>query len=294
MKFTAVECPFMGNGRAFREVFSVWILFLILIFLFLWFIMFGDLFASFVGLSRIHLAVPCAVRDIASYFKNREWRKCRESGIVLVGGLFGTGKTLSIVSYAVSLKRKYDNVDIVSNVHINGIDYTPFRYFEQLSDPTPDGRIQVFVCDEFGSLFNSRNYAKTAITEAEYLSVLNQVRKDRKLLLISTQRYGMLDKVFRQVAKEWHECKRFWRFCWHYVYDPYDLEYTNDPRLVKPLSLFPRMIFATDDVYNLYDTFEIVKPFDNPVELTARSDTGSAVNADYRYSPKGRRKYYRR
>lgn len=270
------------------------IILLILAVLFLWYLVFSDIKACIKAIIYIPCALYYVPVDTYHYIKERKWRQFNENGIVIYGGLFGTGKTLSMVDYVTHIYNSYDNIEVVSNVTFKNIPYTDFKYFEQLKDPVPEGITRIFVCDEFGSLFNSRNYQKNTITEKEYLTVLNQLRKEKKLLLITSQRYGMLDKVFRQVAKVFYDCKKTWRFFWRYAYDPYDLEYTSDPRLVKSVNFFPQMLFATKKVYSAYDTHEFVCDFDNILTITDRSNTDSLVNADYKYSPKARKGYYKR
>lgn len=235
-----------------------------------------------------------SVRDIYRYIKDREYKKFNVSGIIMYGGLFGTGKTFNIVDYVCGVYRHYENIEICSNVTLSGVPYEPFEYFEQITEPVEDGKFRIYVCDEFGSLFNSRNYNSTKLTEVQYMTALNQLRKEKKLLLISTQRYGMVDKMFRQVCMEWRECHKLWRFMWYFRYDPYDLEYSYDPRLVRPLSMFPKMTFATDRKRMQYDTHEFVKGFENPIQITDRSDGTSFTNADFGFSRGAKKKAVRR
>lgn len=222
---------------------------------------------------RLFFHIPTICKDIYKYFRYKEYKTFKDTGIIMLGGLFGTGKSLNMVDYATKIYKRYDNVEIYSNITLKDIPYVKFEYFEQLCDPVEKGSIRVYICDEFGSLFNSRNYKTNKITENQYLITLNQLRKENKLLLITTQRYGMVDKVFRQVCKEWLECKKWWRFYFYDTYDPYDLEYSADPRLIRPIRFFPHVLFATDKVYARYDTHEIVQGFDNPIEITNRADT---------------------
>ena len=76
------------------------------------------------------------------------------SGVYIYGGLFGCGKTLSIVEYAYRIYKQYDNVIFCSNVSLEGIPYVPFVYFEQLLEPAPEGKHIIYIVDECGSLMN--------------------------------------------------------------------------------------------------------------------------------------------
>ncbi len=252
----------------------------------------GGFTSALVSLPKVFMHFWYIFTDLFKYYKNKEYKNFTDTGIIMFGGLFGTGKTLNMVDYATHIYNRYDNVEVYSNVTLTNIPYVKFEYFEQLCDKVEDGHIRIYICDEFGSLFNSRNYKTNKITETEYLTTLNQLRKENKLLLITTQRYGMVDKVFRQVAKLWFECHKFWRLYFYKIYDPYDLEYTADPRLVRPLKIFPHCLFATNKVYARYDTHEIVGNFENPIEITNRSDTLDF--SDYSNGRNVRKKFVRK
>lgn len=270
-----------------------------IIFILVLYFVFGSLifqnFTTFwIAQKHFPKAIVVGFRDMVDYVKGKKWKVFSDSGIVMYGGLFGTGKTFNIVDYVTNIYRHYDNVEIYSNVTLNDIPYTEFRYFEQITEPVEEGKHRIYVCDEFGSLFNSRNYKDTKLTEIQYMTALNQLRKESKLLLISTQRYGMVDKMFRQVCKEWRECHKLWRFMWYFRYDPYDLEYSYDPRIVQPLSLFPVVKFATDKKRKQYNTHEFVQAFDSPIEITGRSDNSSFASADFGYGQKSKKSAIKR
>lgn len=271
---------------------------IIILFIVVYFVIGSIIFKGFAPFLTAQKYLPRAVvvgaKDFFLYIKNKDYKKFNMSGIIMYGGLFGTGKTFNIVNFVCSVYKAYDNIEVYSNVTLNNVPYTPFLYFEQITEPVEEGKHRIYICDEFGSLFNSRNYGNSKLTEAQYLTALNQLRKEKKLLLISTQRYGMCDKIFRQVCMEWRECHKLWRFMWYYRYDPYDLEYSYDPRIVQPLSIFPTMVFATNKKRNQYNTHEFVKGFDNPITITDRADDSSFTKADFGYGSKSKPRYVRR
>lgn len=221
--------------------------------------------------------------DLFDYLKNKKWKTYKEYGIYLYGGSFGNGKTLSIVRKVNQIYKKYDNIEVISNVDLN-IPYTKFEYFEQFIEPVPGGITRIFVIDELGSLMNSRNYKNNKISETEFLYHLMQVRKEHKVLLASTQRFGMCDKLFREVAVYWIECSHFWRFYRHLYYDAYDLEFSQNPSLVKPL--FSRCYFADNKLFSSYNTFQLVKDF-KPLEIENRTSDNNFITT--RYNRKGRK-----
>ena len=202
-----------------------------------------------------------AVKDLYKYIKGRIWKKYDKYGIYIYGGLYGSGKTLSIARYCTKIYKHYDNVKFISNIDLHNIPFERFEYFEQLmEEPDYDGQCIVYVIDEIGSLMNARNYKNNRIGETQFLYTLNQIRKQNKTLLLASQRFGMCDKNFRQCAVQWIECSKIWRIVSQTIYDPYDLECSLNPKLVKPIKR-KKYFFATDKMFKAYDTKQLVKDF---------------------------------
>ena len=107
---------------------------------------------------------------------------------------------------------------------------------------------------------NARNYKNNRIGETQFLYTLNQIRKQNKTLLLASQRFGMCDKNFRQCAVQWIECSKTWRVVSQTIYDPYDLECSLNPKLVKPIKR-KKYFLATDKMFKAYDTKQLVKDF---------------------------------
>ena len=254
---------------------------------------FGDIWAFISCLKYIPKSIYYGIHDLYFYIKNKEWTKFHGSGIWMYGGGFGTGKSLSIVEYCEQLNRSYKNIRFISNIDLHNIPYTDFRYFEQLNDEKPDypGQHLIFVIDELGSLQNSRNYKDNQISQTEFLIKLNQIRHDDILLLVAAQQFKMLDKVYRQVGDIWFECHRSWRYIWRYIYDPYDLEYCGDPRLISPVKMIPETTFRNKFLSDAYDTKRNVRPFDNYIDVSGDNSLDTDM---YKYAPKAKRKYWKR
>ncbi len=249
--------------------------------------------------SHLFSIIYYSVKDIISFFKNKKWRIYENYGIYIYGGLYGGGKSLSITKYCEEIYKKYNNVKFISNIDLHNVPYEKFEYFEQLMDsPDYDGQCIIYVIDEIGSLMNARNYKNNRIGETQFLYTLNQIRKQNKTLLLASQRFGMCDKNFRQCAVQWIECSKFWRICSQLVYDPYDLECSLNPKLVKPIKR-KSFFLATDKLFNAYDTKQLVKDFKdnfdknnfNPI-VVEPNDTSLAgdLSMARRLSHKGKRR----
>lgn len=224
------------------------------------FVMYAFPFIPFVLLHFVKMALYMC-KDMFAYIKGRKWKKYANYGVYIYGGLYGGGKSLSISKYCTEIYKKYDNVKFISNIDLHNVPYEKFEYFEQLMDDQDyDGQCIIYVIDEIGSLMNARNYKNNRIGETQFLYTLNQIRKQNKTLLLASQRFGMCDKNFRQCAVQWVECSKTWRVVSQTIYDPYDLECSLNPKLVKPIKR-KKYFLATDKMFKAYDTKQLVKDF---------------------------------
>ena len=201
----------------------------------------------------IHI-IPSALHDIKSYLHGEN--RFTDYGYYIFGGSFGSGKTLNMVKKSKSLikyYKKYYDVVVWSNMELYFTDYNKFEYFEDLERTPEDGQIFIYLIDEAGSIFYSRNYSKSKLNEEDMVLALNQVRKDRKCVLMSSQRHKMLDAALRRVCDSWHDVKKLWRFSFITVYSGYDLEFEN-PDYIRPIHRY--ITFATDSDRLAYDTHE--------------------------------------
>ena len=134
---------------------------IIILFIVVYFVIGSIIFKGFAPFLKAQKYLPQAVvvgaKDLFLYIKNKDYKKFNMSGIIMYGGLFGTGKTFNIVNFVCSVYKAYDNIEVYSNVTLNNVPYTPFLYFEQITEPVEEGKHRIYICDEFGSLFNSRN-----------------------------------------------------------------------------------------------------------------------------------------
>ena len=122
-------------------------------------------------------------RDIYYYF-TRYKDIPKKPFINVYCGLFGSGKTLSAVHDAISFYNEYNNkrvyddrigefviqyVEILSNVELIGVPYTPFESLQQLVDigvsrnevdkKNKVRTITIVIGDEFSVQMNSRNFS---------------------------------------------------------------------------------------------------------------------------------------
>lgn len=240
-------------------------------------------FACFV--KNIRYIVTEGFTDIVDYLEGKN--RFKDYGYYVYGGSFGNGKTLNMVKHARRLIRyykKYYKVTVISNMYLRGIDYLPFEYFEDLEYVPDKDEIVIYLIDEGGSIFYSRNYSKSRLNEEDLVLALNQVRKENKCILISCQRHKMLDAALRRVCTVWYEVRKRWRFNFIEAYDGYDLEYL-DPSLVKPIGY--RVEYARDTDRKAYRNKERIVNLNK--ERLSFSDSCQNVNVSLQQRKKSKK-----
>lgn len=192
---------------------------------------------------------------------------------------FGCGKTLSSVNYICSQYKKYNNKPvwdekkkkfvtqkfyILSNVEFTKIPYIKLESMKQYislcderykKDKEEDVcSIIVLFVDEAGSAFNSRSFKdnfdplsiKTMLTARHYKS----------FIILTAQRFTMVDALLRQITNKVIACNKTWRFQNLRYYDAYEMENAQNAALVKPYA--KSCWFVTNKAYSQYDTYQLL------------------------------------
>lgn len=223
------------------------------------------------------------VKDIYIYYRDKEYEKFDGFGLHIYVGLFGSGKTSSMVKQAHDLACRYKNMKILTNIKLQGFpawtQITRLDHYKQIVDSPPDTLILI---DEISTIFNSRRWNEDGIPPA-LLSMLLQVRKERKMIYATAQRFLHVDKLMRDITFTVRECKCwFGRWNWVREYDAYEYETRNamKPAICQRLQSF----IQTDKIRKMYDTYEFVKQMQKekyiPEKeiLEKRGDTPTMVN----------------
>ena len=86
---------------------------------------------------NLHNVAIYSVRDLIEYIRKRKWKDFHAYGIDMFVGMFGKGKTLSMVHRARSLYKKYgDTLVFYSNFKLEDIPYIPPVSYTHLTLPT--------------------------------------------------------------------------------------------------------------------------------------------------------------
>ena len=222
--------------------------------------------------------VRYAVQDLIQYIRYKEWRICRTGKLICFVGLFGKGKTLSAVHRVVSDYKRYNGrliydfarhkwvrqyVQVVSNVSLS-IPYIEFTGLRQIVDIAEQIRkvdqekdtstVTLVLGDEFSVQLNSRQF-KTNV-DPLFLNTLLTCRHHRISIFYTSQRFGHVDALLRQVTSSVIDCNKCWRIMVHKMYDAFELENATSTLMIKPLRRFGW--FITDADYGAYDTLACV------------------------------------
>lgn len=218
------------------------------------------------------------VRDIITYIRHKDYNICGTGELVAYTGLFGKGKTLSVVHRVVSAYHQYDGklvwcrrrkkfvaqrVKVISNVSLS-IPYEDFISLEQIvlaaernqeyDDENDTLTVTLVLGDEFSVQMNSRNF-KTNI-DPLFLNTILTCRHYYISLYYTAQRFGHVDALLRQVTSYVVECDKLWRFQRLSKYDAWDLENSTNTQLVTPIG--KSCWFVRDRDYEAYNTLACV------------------------------------
>lgn len=218
------------------------------------------------------------VKDIYFYFKLNMRNLCPTGALVAYVGLFGKGKTLSVVHRVVSAYKRYDGlpvwcrrrhkmvtqrIKIISNVSLS-VPYERFVSLDQIvadaerkaayDDAADTLTITLVLGDEFSVQMNSRNFKKNV--DPLFLNTLLTCRHYYISLFYTAQRFMQVDALLRQVTSLVIDCDKTWRLQGNNEFDAWEMENATNTMLLTPLHR--RAWFVRDADYNAYDTLACV------------------------------------
>ena len=179
------------------------------------------------------------------------------AGIWVFCGPQGSGKTLSAVQALKLILADYPKAIVCTNLDIRGLDrpIIPFTDYSQLESLTNGIYGVVFLIDEIHILWNSMESKNIPISE---MACMCQMRKDRRLILGTSQRLNRMAKPIREQLQYVIDCRNFLGIlqC-NDIVDPNDGEEV-DGKLVAT-KIATRFWFHRPDLYDSYDTLFKIK-----------------------------------
>lgn len=195
--------------------------------------------------------------------KNSMRDELKVTGVNIFTGPQGSGKTLSLVHYLKKILKDYPKAIVVTNIDFNFpvknkvIKYSGFDDFK-----IENGIFGViYVLDEIHLILNSLE------SKGVLLSViveLSQQRKQRKLILGSSQVYSRMAKPLREQIRNVIICKNYFGLLqFNYLIDAFNTV-EKDGQL-KVSKLKTSLFFHSKEDYLAYDTY---KKMDTYVGIT--------------------------
>lgn len=198
--------------------------------------------------------------DSVRYFKNKEWRIFKGYGLHIYVGMFGSGKTSTMVRDAYLKCKKYKELSVLTNMKLcNFPRWTKIVMLQDAKQIVEAPANTLILIDEISTVFNNRDW-KTDGVPAALLGTLLQNRKERKMLYATAQHFKHVDSLIRDITQTVKQCScYFGRWNIIKVFDGMDYENTTGNTRVTGKILRMYGFLQTDFLRSLYDTFEMVE-----------------------------------
>lgn len=264
-------------------------LIVVLLFVFVFLFIFFQPFQLFV----LHpfLTLKYILLDTYTYFKHKKYNLYKSGSFNAFDSysslVFGSGKTLSLVNQVIEDYKRYDNkivydeknkkfitqrVHILSNISFTSIPYEKLQNLGQIvticekyKDSDDDIRHCVIVAiDECQNQLHCRSF-KDNISPM-MLKQFTECRHFNMSIYYDSPRFKQVDALLRQCTSLNIKCRKLWRFQIQKIYDAQQIEDLQD---ISKIPCKKRAFFITNDLFNSYDTFEVV---DNLIKARDRND----------------------
>lgn len=183
------------------------------------------------------------------------------AGLWCFSGSQGSGKTLLMMHLLKQVLKESPNAIVVSNISIYGVPSYPYTGIEDFEKYVNGKDGVVFVIDEIHTLFNSLESAKMPLSQ---MQVWAQNRKNRRLILGTSQRFNRVAKGVREQTTWNYECRKAIAGL-IYSYRVFDGALYDD--MGKYTEEDPKRSFYIPNVsvMRMYNTLEVVRRenFDN-------------------------------
>lgn len=174
-------------------------------------------------------------------------------GIWVYSGAQGSGKTLNMLHTVLEIRKKYPKAIFVSNINLYGIPHFIYNGIDDF-DKYHNGQDGiVYIIDEIQTLFSSLESKNMSPAQ---LTVWSQNRKNRRVILGTSQRFTRIAKAIREQCFYHIECRDFLLFKLYRVLDATlyddDGKYTGNPVMFRPYIPKVEAMFS-------YNTLEVVQ-----------------------------------
>lgn len=205
-------------------------------------------------------------KDRVHWYLIKGWEIFDYWGLHLYVGKFGAGKTSTMVYDAYKIAKAFPSVSIVTNLKLmNFPEHTKILPLKSPQDILHAPKNTLVVIDEIGTIFNSRDFAKSKESVPKILfQHLCQCRKRHMMIYATTQRWNFLDKQLRDIVATVRSTRMTFRHPFSRMgivkkYDAveYDLWFSNPMVKLEPFD--GSVYIQTDKIRGLYDTAELIE-----------------------------------
>lgn len=198
--------------------------------------------------------LPNAIRE---RFYSGEKKDFPYQGIWIFSGSQGSGKTLLLMECVKKMHHEFPDAIIVSNISIFGVPCIPYTGLNCFSDLDNGSKGLIFVIDEIQTLYSSLESAKMPVTD---LTIWSQNRKNRRVILGTSQRFTRVIKGIREQCTYNYECRRFiGGFINRYrIIDGSD--YDDNGKYIGEKNIHYSFYVPHVSVMRMYDTHQCVYP----------------------------------
>lgn len=212
--------------------------------------------------------------------KNFDRDLFRPFGCWFYVGKQGSGKSMSLINKLEQLRKRYPKVKIYTNMGYK-FETAPLKSLNDLLDrKLYNGKFgTIFVIDEIQNEFScktSKDFPETL------LSLITQQRKNRILILTTSQVFTRVSKPIREQCYRAIECQTFFgRYTRNKVYngilyaDAFDLSPEKRRKLNKRLNL--ECFCQTDYLRNCFDSYALIEKLNRNGFVEKLPDTSVSV-----------------
>lgn len=174
-------------------------------------------------------------------------------GCIIFEGRQGAGKTVSMVQYAMQMQEEYPRALCTTNLGYTKED-TPLKDWRMLMN-YKNGIYGVIVCmDELQNWFSSNDSKNFP---PEMLSIITQNRKNRRIILGTSQNFYLLAKAIRSQATEVRRCATYFgALTIVRKFEPI-LDSEGNVQEFKPRGFY--FFVHNKDLRECYDTFKVIE-----------------------------------
>ena len=177
------------------------------------------------------------------------------AGIWLFTGAQGSGKTLLLMHTLRQMMIEFPEAIVISNISIYGVPSFVYKGIEDFEKYNNGAKGTIFVIDEIHTLFSS---LQSANMPESTLTVWSQNRKNRRVILGTSQRFTRVAKGIREQTTYNYECTKpiFNRLYSYRIKegDMYDDSGKYTGKETKRYWYIPKV-----SVMRMYNTLEVVK-----------------------------------